>query len=266
MPSIAFASTHHDPQALLYAQTQRMLPLLTDLYSHISVVITSATAASSQEQLRAAGVYVFDRGRDLPDSGMSYLGMWRRKSVEVSLRQAPDATHIHFCDFDRILHWAEYYPDELRTVLQAITQYDFTVLGRTPRAFDSHPRVQCDTERIINHVFSLASGLDWDVTAASRGFSRRAAELLVADCDDDTIGNDCSWPLFFQRYDDIQMGHLLTEGLEFETLDRFTPEELAAVGGAEGWLARFDGDPQRWVERLHTALTEARSIVTYRKA
>jgi hypothetical protein len=68
----------------------------------------------------------------------------------------------------------------LAQVARRVTEYDFTVLGRTPRAFDSHPRIQRDTESIVNHVFGLVSGQTWDVTAAARGLSRRAAEVRAA--------------------------------------------------------------------------------------
>jgi hypothetical protein len=123
--------------------------------------------------------------------------------------------------------------------------------------------MQRDTESSINHVFSTVSGLPWDVTAASRGFSRRAAELLVAGSEDDTIGNDCSWPLFLQQVGNLRLHFLETEGLEFETLDRYSAEELAAVGGVDGWLARLDADPQQWAQRLDTARLEVAAMVPY---
>jgi hypothetical protein len=105
--------------------------------------------------------------------------------------------------------------------------------------------------------------LSWDVTAASRGFSRRAAELLVAGSEDDTIGNDCSWPLFFQQEGSIRLHFMETEGLEFETLDRYSAEELATAGGVDGWMARLDADPQQWAQRLETARLEVAAMVPY---
>jgi hypothetical protein len=262
--TIAFASTHHDPEGRLYQQTARMLPTLTDLYAHLTVVATSVTPPESRDLVRSAGAFVFDRGTALPET-VHFLGHWRRKALELALREAPDATHIHFCDFDRILHWLETYPDELYEVLQAITHHDFTVLGRTPRAFASHPQVQRDTETIVNHVFGIASGLPWDVTAASRGVSRRAAEALVAGCHDETIGNDCSWVLFVQQQAGMTLGYVETEGLEFETLDRYSAEELARIGGAAGWLERTDADPRQWSQRMELGRIEVDSIITHMK-
>ena len=40
-----------------------------------------------------------------------------------------------------------------------------------------------------------------------------------------------------------------TEGLEFETADRYA-DQVAAAGGLDAWIAQLDADPQRWVERL----------------
>ena len=39
-----------------------------------------------------------------------------------------------------------------------------------------------------------------------------------------------------------------TEGLEFETADRYG-DQVAAAGGVEAWKARLDADPRRWAER-----------------
>jgi hypothetical protein len=60
----------------------------------------------------------------------------------------------------------------------------------------------------------------------------------------------------------LRLGYLETEGLEFETLDRF-PDEIAALGGAPAWLDRFDADPRQWAMRLELAHAEVASAVAY---
>jgi hypothetical protein len=255
--TIALASTHHDPEGLLNEQARRLLPRLRELYSQLVVTLTSATHPDTVALLRAHHVVVIDKADAAQDTHRT-LGRWRRRAVEVAL-QNQNSTHAHLCDFDRVLHWVEYYPDELCHTLAQLTQYDFMVLGRTPRAFASHPRVQRDTESIINHAFRLAFGQAWDVTAASRGLSRRASETIVTGCDDDTIGNDCSWPLYLNRVDGFRLGYLATEGLEFETLDRFTPEVAAT------WIGRMDHSLAEWARRLALAQVEAESVAAYHK-
>lgn len=259
---VALTVTNHDPEGRLNAQAVRVLPLLRALYCHITMVVTPTTPVEALASLRDAGVTVMDGGGAIP-IGMAHLGQWRRLALDVALREADQATHLHLCDFDRILHWAEFYPYELQAVLTTLPGHDLTVFGRTPRAFAAHPRVQRDTEAIVNHVFGVASGLPWDVTAASRGLSRRAAEAVVANSQDDTVGTDCSWVLFLRQYGAYTLNYISTEGLEFETLDRYA-DEIAALGGTAAWLSRLDADPQQWLERLALARLEVESIVRYK--
>jgi hypothetical protein len=259
---VVLATTHHDPEGRLYEQTTRLLPRLRDLYAAIAVISTPVTPARDLDALRAAGIEVLTEVAALP-VGMRYLGLWRRRVLERALQLAPEAQQVHFCDLDRVLHWLEFYPDELHEVLAAAEGSDFVVLGRTARAFETHPVVQRATEQLINHTFALASGVHWDVTAGSRTISRRAAEALLADCPDETVGCDCSWPLFLWRRGGFAVAYRETEGLEFETLDRYA-DEVAALGGAHAWLAQMDADPGQWAQRLAIAAVEAESAAEYR--
>jgi hypothetical protein len=45
-----------------------------------------------------------------------------------------------------------------------------------------------DTENVVNHVHSLITECSWDLMMAARCFSRAAAELIVRDCREDTLG------------------------------------------------------------------------------
>lgn len=258
--TIVLATTHHDPEGRMEAQARRILPRLGTLYAGITVAAAADTPGRTLTLLQESGALVQTGESPMLDE-FHCLGQRRREAVTQALAAQPGATHAHLCDFDRVLHWAEFHFDELRAALDAVRLSDFTVLGRTPRAFATHPRVQRDTEALINHAFHLASGRAWDVGAASRGVSRRAAAALAA-CDDDTIGNDCSWPLFLQRRDDLQMHYIATEGLEFETADRYAGE-IAALGGREAWIARLDSDPRRWATRLDLARIEAESAARF---
>ncbi len=260
--AFALAATHHDEDGRLYDQAVRVLPRLSSVYDYLTVFVTPTTVDRSRALLQSAGVDVQTGAPDLP-CGHLHLGLWRRLAVAHALDSAPGATHIHFCDFDRLLHWAECHLDELRATLNYLVDYDFTVLGRTSHAFHSHPRAQRDTEGIVNHVFAQVSGLDWDVTAASRGLSRRAARAIVDGCDDNSIGSDCSWPLFMQRQPDLSLGYLSTAGLEFETLDRY-PDEVNIPGGATAWIERHDRDPRTWAFRLEMARIEVEAIVKWK--
>jgi hypothetical protein len=222
------------------------------------VLASQATTERCVAELVATGVAV---AREAQPATFETLGRVRRDALALAL--AHGASYLHLCDWDRVLHWAERYPGELREVIATIPEYDCLILGRTPRAFGNHPRVQRDTEAIINHCFGLVWGQELDVTAASRGLSRRAAELLVTECDEPTIGNDCVWPLFIARRPGMIVGYAETEGLEWETPDRHG-DEIAAMGGLDAWLAHHDADPGRWAMRLQLAQIEVDALHRWR--
>jgi hypothetical protein len=258
--SVVLAATHHDPEGRLYDQTLGMLPRLARYFSGIAIQATHASQQRSLDLLASAGALV--QREAAPDSSsLVLLGHARRAVLELGLRL--EAPAILFCDLDRALHWAEHYPDELAGVVAQLGQYDMTVLGRTERAFASHPRIQRDTEAIVNTVFASVSQYDWDVTAAARGLSRRAAEAILAGCHEQSVGTDVAWPLFLQRRGGFSLGYRATEGLEFETADRYA-DQVAAAGGIDAWTARLDADPQRWAERLDVARVEVAAAIPYR--
>ena len=259
--SCILAATHHDPEGRLYDQTARVLSELARRFGGIAIQATQASQQRSIDLLLGAGACV-QRSEAPASSSLIWLGRARLAALELGLRL--NAPTILFCDFDRALHWAERYPDELARVVARLGECDFTVLGRTERAFASHPRIQCDTEAIVNTVYAAVSGCDWDVTAAGRGVSRRAAVAILEGCGEESVGTDVAWPLFLQRQGGFTLGYLATEGLEFETADRYG-DQVAAAGGVEAWMARLDADPRRWAERLDVARVEVAAAAPYVK-
>jgi hypothetical protein len=256
---VVLAATQHDPDGRLYDQTERVLPALMGLFAGLAIQATSATQERMVALLCGAGALV---ERDAPGRAeeLKYLGRSRRAALALALQL--DAPAILFCDLDRALHWAERYPQELARVAAGLAGYDFTVLGRTTRAFESHPQVQRDTEAIINRVYATTSGQPWDVTAAARGLSRSTAAAILGGCPDESIGTDVSWPLFLQRAGGFTFNYVATEGLEFETADRFG-DQVAAAGGLEQWIAQIDADPRQWAIRLELARVEVEALLPY---
>lgn len=260
MSEITLAATHHDPEGRLFEQTERMLPRLKELFANLVLHLTSTTVDRSVRLLREAGAHV-TREHEAP-GGITQLGRPRRAVVGQAL--ALGAQQLVFCDFDRVLHWAEFHPAELANMLAQLPANDFTVFGRTQAAFDSHPRCQRDTEAIINTVFASASGMAWDTGAGARGMSRRAAEALLAGCDDESVGVDVTWPLFLLRRGGFDLTYVPTHGMEFETADRYG-DQVAELGGVQAWIDRLDADPQQWALRLELARVEVEAMVRYNK-
>jgi hypothetical protein len=197
--------------------------------------------------------------------GILGVGAVRGQTLRAALEAG--TTHIHLCDFDRALHWMAWHGAELEQVADSLTHYDFLVLGRTQRAWATHPAYQTETEALFNRVFFLATGLGWDVGAGSRGVSRPAAEMLLALSTDRTVGTDAEWPLLLLQAGgasapSFRVGYRACEGLEFETADRYGPE-IEAAGGYAAWLARVEADPHRWAFRLQVAYHIAAAIARH---
>ncbi len=258
--NVTLALIQHDPRGLLFDQTVRALPQLQRLFADMAVHASATTDGHSLEYLAQHRVRV---EAEATQTGFSYIGRFRRAAVELALRDSDD--FILYCDFDRVLHWIEHSPQELAEVAQQIAAHDFTVLGRTPRAFATHPRIQRDTEAIINHVFARVFDQAWDVTAGARGLSRRAAEAIVAGCLDDQISTDVTWPLFIRGRGEFSFGYLETEGLEFETPDRYL-DEVVRAGGVARWSEQLDDDPQHWAHRLELARIEVEALIPFNQS
>lgn len=260
MQPVALATTYHDPYGILHDQLEHHLPQLQQFFAGIAANVSPDLHPPTMELLRRAKVKVVEQKRQMQKDGVPALGQVRRSVVNQALKL--DTPFVMYCDGDRILHWVECYPDELATVIKQVTDHDFTILGRTPRAFGSHPRNQYDTEVLINNLYARLSGYRWDITAAARGLSRRAAQAIVDGCPDNSIGVDASWPLFLQRIGGFALTMIETEGLEFETATQY-PKAVQAAGGEDAWKAQLDADPQRWIFRLDVAKAEIEAMQPY---
>lgn len=255
---IVLAMTYHDPQGRLYKVMQTAVPRLAALFDGFVVNVSERAYAPTLLLWREQGADV----RQRPDRAESPppVGRYRRQAVAQALDL--DADVIMLCDADRAAHWAIHHPAELADVVQQLPQADFTVLGRTPRAFATHPDTQVETERIINRVFAEVSGRSWDVLAAARGLSRRAAEAIISGFPDNTFGVDATWPLQLLDQGGFTLAYRETEGLEFETAAAYA-DEVAAAGGEKAWKASIDADPRQWRYRLQAAQTEVAAIHAY---
>jgi hypothetical protein len=256
---VTLAVTYHDPQGDLYQQIVRTLPTLTNIFGGLTVRASHTANERSLALFVSAGAAVEVQSLEQAAEGPK-LGMARRAAVALALQL--NDPFVFYCDCDRILHWADWYPEELARVAACVTDYDFTMLGRTNRAFDSHPHIQRDTEAIVNHVFQVVSGHAWDVAAGARGLSRRAAEAILAGCFDEQVSTDVSWPLFLKRAGGFSLGYMPAEGLEFETADRYG-DDVTRAGSQAQWLARLDADPRQWAHRLDLARLEIEGMVPY---
>lgn len=257
-PGVTLAVTVHEPDERLVSLTEAQLPALVRRYQAVTAFCSQQTHPAFLDVLCRHGVDV--QVDDGEPTGISRIGDVRRKTIQGGL--LAQTSHLQMCDFDRAIHWAAHYADEMEAVVAEIAEYDLLVLGRTARAWSTHPPYQAETEPLFNRVFWLVTGLRWDVGAGSRGLSRRAAEALLERSQELTVGIDAEWPMLLLHQDGFRIGHRPCEGLEFETADRFGPE-IEAAGGYGNWESEMSADPRRWVFRLRVALMIAEAAVRY---
>lgn len=242
--SVALASTLHDPEGALLPLLRPALPDLTRRYAGLAILATSDTAPAMLELLATAGATIEHQPSDY-----AAVGSRRLAAVRSAAWLAPA---VHLCDFDRLLHWWRHYPDELAAVGEQVARVDLLLLGRTARAWATHPANQRETEQLANRAVSLLYGEEVDICSGSRGLSRRAVAYLAARSREHGVGTDAEWPLLLRDAPGFVREQRLVEGLAFETADRY-PEEVAAAGGLAAWNAMLDRDPARWTFRTRVA-------------
>lgn len=130
---------------------------------------------------------------------------------------AADVTHVQCADGDRLLHWIETRSREWLDTLAAIQRVDCLIIGRTDRAFQTHPQAMQHTERIINAVATHLLGTLVDLGGGSRGLIRRAAEAVLTHIVPEHFG-DAEWPIVLQRLG-FRVEYRVVDGLDWETPD-----------------------------------------------
>ena len=129
----------------------------------------------------------------------------------------------------------------------------YACLGRTRRAFQTHPYVQRVAEGATNRA-SLALGRRLDATAGACWLDRSGAEIVLAGSVEETNATDLEWPALIYRGGGgggggggprARVAYVATEGLEFETAEFYAPE-IAALGGREAWERAHYERPEVW--------------------
>lgn len=174
---------------------------------------------------------------------------WARYAcVQEALRGG--GNHVHYADMDLLVHWVEACPDEWQSAAGIRPAADCLIMGRTERALATRPRAIQDTERIINAVFSHVLRRPVDLGLGSRGLSRRAAELILANTEPGGWG-DAAWPVLVQRTG-WSVGYAEVDGVEWETPD-FYQEHAADADARQRAAEAYDQRADRWRARMQTA-------------
>lgn len=251
----ALAATLHDPEAasLPYLDRCNVVAALA-WYPVVSVAATVATDARVTARLRDLGVQVVEGGS---------TGVARRAALEA----IPAGLATSNIDFDRWLHWLTAWPDELeqlsarieRVVARQKVAPWCIVLGRTARAFATHPPVQRVPETATNRTLSLAAGTSLDAVSGAVWLSVEGREIVLASSIEESAATDLEWAGLILHQDPARLHGLRFEGLEWETPD-FHAAAIAEAGGLEPWMrARFD-TPAMWTSRLQLAAASVAAL------
>lgn len=238
--TISLASAWH-PRGEL-ARFQKLLPHLNQVYHSIAI---SFPPDANKEILRAL---------ESQNIGIAVTRDWshgRHAALEQALET--NADFIHYADFDRLLHWVETRPAEWRDIVTKSQLTDCLIVGRTERAYQTHPRALVETEAMSNAVASHFLGRTMDFSAGSKSFSRRAAEFLMQNSAPGyALGMDSEWPLLLHRAG-FRVEYVQAEGLDWESADRYA--DVAADRGAQQRAAEmYDADPRHWSRRVEFAM------------
>ncbi len=225
------AATVHDPDGSFLAALHRTAPSLREVFGGFGILATEPTSDAVVSFLERDLAAVVGRA---PADGN--IGRHRRESV----RLASGDSAVLYSDLDNVLRWVETDGREVEKVLASLDT-DLIVVGRTDRAMAACPRRLRDTETIINHIYSLASGRHWDLMFAVRLLSPVAARLIVEQGQEDSLANDVEWPLLIEQAG-LGVGYREADGLSYRIRQDF-----------EHASDRHDGDPLRWIERIEIA-------------
>jgi hypothetical protein len=225
------------------ARFERLHSRIASMYAHLIIVVPIETDDKIVDTVSA-----------YPDVSVVRYGAPNDAGRHCALQMALDTEvpHVHYCDFDRLIRWAEMYEDELRRTIENIRQYDAVMIGRTAYAFNTHPKCMQQTETMINDVFSHLLGKELDFTAGSKGFSRRAVELLVAKTQPGNgMATDSEWAVVLHKAG-FEVDSLLVDGLDWETADRYLPH--AADPNTQRRVAEdYDTKIENWKFRTQLA-------------
>lgn len=230
-PDVALVYTVHDPEFRIGRVLKGLLSGLDLPYRAVCGTASPETADETVRLLEGLGPV-------RRDTANRAIGAARRQALKLGLEGS--AGFFHYCDLDRFLHWVRTYPAELRATVGRIPGCDYLVIGRTARAFATHPECQRLTEAITNRVGTLVirrfrpDAREWDFAAGSAALSRAAAAHILACSRAESNATDLEWPVLAAAAG-FRVDFLAVEGLEFETADYY-PEEVAASGSVEAWV------------------------------
>jgi hypothetical protein len=250
-------ATLHDPagSTLPFLASESIARTLGG-YAAVAVALTIASDPRVGAKLQELGVRVVSGG---------LTGEGRRAALQAG---GPDHGAYFACDFDRWLHWVTTWPEELAMLPERVARLGsgrrpppwYVCLGRTARAFRTHPAAQRLPETATNRALSLTAGQSLDAVAGAAWLTAEAAMIILAESCESTAATDLEWPALILRRDATRLRGLRCEGLSWETPD-FHAADIAAAGGLRAWTRAIYDKPAMWSSRLRLAADSTAALV-----
>lgn len=190
----------------------RLLPVIMQAYCGIVIVLPPQTSDTAPEYLR--GLINQYSSKAIVENAAPDWSFGRYLALQYSLELPGE--FIQYADLDRLLRWIETRREEWMRSINRIADWDYLIIERTRQAYETHPQALIQTEAIGNLVTSHFLGEPVDVSAGSKGFSRRAVEFLIAHAEPSKpFGADSAWTILLRR-GGFRIGSLQVDGLDWE--------------------------------------------------
>lgn len=237
--TIALSSPHHDPNGSLLKGLHSQISVLKSIFDTVAVSVSDLTDPRVLRDFDLFGIHYQVRKEN------GNVSDRYRQALKLGFDDGIDTTLL--LDFDRALHWATAFPDEMRIVADQIRNNDgFTSLQRSQRAFETHPLVQRETEVVVNQIASEIVGKRVDVLSGGYGLDKESSNIVLKKATAADFGF-YGQILAVNFYEGIRINTVEVEGLEWETPDQYK-DQINIVGYSQ-WLSNFQSLSE-WEKRL----------------
>ncbi|MBD3254404.1 MAG: hypothetical protein GF383_04885 [Candidatus Lokiarchaeota archaeon] len=236
-------STFHDPEFKLRHHLNSAMTKIQQSFSKKIVCCTPITSNKAISSLKELDFHVV-LGRELIQVNNYNLAL----SAAINETNNPNNQRIFYVDFDRLIHWSNNYPDELLATIDQCKEVELLHIGRSERAFNTHPSTQKATENIVNEFGSKVLELKKpvDLISVCYSFTKNLGKKLLELAHTTYTGFYGAWPVILWRNAKTKK-YIEVEGQEWETPDRFA--EVIEKIGYESWLEEFQ-TPKEWEKRV----------------
>lgn len=203
-------ATINDPHEKLLEDIIQFEKIINQTFDDVYLCVSDATANTVYEACH----HFFSHVKIIKKNGAADA---RRRVLSYALELATVESQFMYCDFDRIITWFKHYPIEIEKIANKNITVDYTIVGRTKKAFESHPVTWQQTENITNTVASDYFKMDQiDITAGSAIITYRTGELISQYSKHSHT--DCEWPLIVKNNGGL-LAEIKTDGLMYTDIN-----------------------------------------------